>query len=289
MALHSIHKKKIQALKAEFDLLKIGKESLLQILEEVELSDVVYNSNAIENSTLTLPETEKILLELEVSRDVSLREVYEAKNLGKVVQYLRSAENVPIKNETILFLHKILLLNIKDGWAGRFRQKGEYVRVGQHVACAPEHIEMLMQALLIDYTSTLDRFFIDTVARFHLEFEHIHPFCDGNGRIGRVLINILLKDFGFPPIIIYFTDRDLYYKCFKEYHADKAHGDLSKMIALQVMESLHKRLAYMKGLQIVKLGEYVKKQKQSKSAVFNQAKRQKIPAFRERGMWKIGV
>ena len=75
---------KIEALKKEFDRLKIGKETLLDLIDESEIAESIYNSNAIENSTLTLKETEKIIMEMEVSRDVSLREVYEAKNLFRI-------------------------------------------------------------------------------------------------------------------------------------------------------------------------------------------------------------
>src|SRR5271155_4464327 len=82
-------KKWIQVLKAQYDTLRRGKESLLAMLDEAEIAENVYNSNAIENSTLTLKETEKILLDLEVSRDVSVREVVEAKNLARVVEYVR--------------------------------------------------------------------------------------------------------------------------------------------------------------------------------------------------------
>ena len=82
-------KQTIKALKKDFDQLKVGKESLLQMLGEAELPELVYNSNAIENSTLTLKETERILLELEVTRNVSVRELFEAKNLARVNEYLR--------------------------------------------------------------------------------------------------------------------------------------------------------------------------------------------------------
>ncbi|MDP2951280.1 MAG: hypothetical protein Q8N55_02750 [bacterium] len=82
-------KEKIKALKVEFNILRKGKESLLTILDEAEVPEAVYNSNAIENSTLTLQETEKILLDMEVSRDVSVREVFEAKNLARVIGYIR--------------------------------------------------------------------------------------------------------------------------------------------------------------------------------------------------------
>ena len=83
---------RITALKAEFDTLRKGKESLLVMLDEAEVPESVYNSNAIENSTLTLKETEKILLDMEVSRDISVREVfeaYEARRQGRAARTCR--------------------------------------------------------------------------------------------------------------------------------------------------------------------------------------------------------
>lgn len=83
-------KNRIKTLKIQYDTFRQGKESLLKLLDEAEVSESVYNSNAIENSTLTLRETEKILLEMEVSRDVSVREVFEAKNLARVMEIGRA-------------------------------------------------------------------------------------------------------------------------------------------------------------------------------------------------------
>ncbi len=79
MAINKSLKTKIDSLKKEYDSLRQDKESLLTIIFEAELPESVYNSNAIENSTLTIAETEKILLDLEVSRNVSVREIFEAK------------------------------------------------------------------------------------------------------------------------------------------------------------------------------------------------------------------
>ena len=136
--------KHIQELKKEFDALRPGRESLLQLLSESELPESVYNSNAIENSTLTLSETEKILLDMEVSKDHSVREVFEAKNLARVSEYVWSKkETFPQTKATMLFLHNMLISAIDDSIAGRFRKAGEYVRVGTHVAPAPEHVEVL--------------------------------------------------------------------------------------------------------------------------------------------------
>jgi len=168
---------KIDILKREYDSLKQQKESLLDIIFEAELPESVYNSNAIENSTLTISETEKILLDMEVSRTVSTREVFEAKNLARVFEYIR--EKVSVKNvdkELILLLHRMLIGNIDDGIAGRFRKQYEYVRVGTHIAPAPEHIEMMIDAVLLEYSSRHTAHLIEKIARFHLEFEHIHPF-----------------------------------------------------------------------------------------------------------------
>src|SRR3989338_4106266 len=117
-------KKRIKALKAEYDFLKTGKEALLAMIDEVEVAESVYNSNAIENSTLTLKETERILLEQELSRDVSLREVFEAKNLARVVGYIKTnAMKRDLDKEMILLLHQMLIGGIDDAIAGRFRIK----------------------------------------------------------------------------------------------------------------------------------------------------------------------
>src|SRR3989338_10376545 len=131
MATNKQIKDRIKGLKAEHDQLCGGRESLLNMIDDAEIPESVYNSNAIENSTLTLKETEKILLEQEVSRDISLREVYEAKNLARVIDYIRNkVQTLEINKETILLLHQMLIGGIDDSIAGRFRKKGEYVRVG---------------------------------------------------------------------------------------------------------------------------------------------------------------
>src|SRR3989338_8203331 len=107
MAIPNPTKKRIQDLRAEYDFLRKGKESLLAMVDEAEIPENVYNSNAIENSTLTLKETEKILLEQELSRDVSVREVFEAKNLARVIAYKRSNwESKSLNEELMLFFHQ---------------------------------------------------------------------------------------------------------------------------------------------------------------------------------------
>ncbi len=288
MATTNPTKERLQDLKKEYDTLRRGKDALLALVDETEVAEAVYNSNAIENSTLTLKETEKILLEMEVSRDVSVREVFEAKNLARVVAYIRSkSQESEIDKEMILLLHKMLIGGIDDDIAGRFRRTGEYVRVGTHVAPAPEHIERMIGTALLEYTAHLDDYFIDKISQFHLEFETIHPFNDGNGRIGRVLINYQFQRLGFPGIIIRDKEKKDYYGTFAEYRDKKTAKKMEKILALSLMESLHKRITYLRGDKIIALSDYVRTNKKSGPALANAARRQKIPAFREKGVWKI--
>ena len=290
MAITKPIKKHIQELKGEYDKLSKGKESLLVLIDEAEIPESVYNSNAIENSTLTLKETEKILLEMEVSRDVSVREVYEAKNLFRVINYIRNkSREKEIDRELILLLHQMLIGGINDEFAGRFRRPGEYVRVGTHIAPAPEKVESMIETILGEYVNDLEKYFGDKIAKFHLDFETIHPFCDGNGRIGRVLMNYQLMRAGFPMIIIRDKEKQKYYQSFSDYRQGQNTKTMEKVLALALMESFHKRIAYLKGKEIIRLAEYAKNSSDSVQALLNAARRQNIPAFREKGVWKIGV
>ena len=282
-------KNRIQSLKREFDFLRKGKDSLLSMIDEVEIPEGVYNSNAIENSTLSLEETERILLEQMLSRNVSIREIYEAKNLARVMEYKRArAKDSELSENLILEFHQMLMGGIDDSIAGRFRQKGEYVRVGTHIAPAPEHVERMMENLLIDYASDFDAYFLDKIALFHLGFEYIHPFCDGNGRLGRVITNFQLLQLGLPRIIIRNSDKERYYQAFREYEDSASTRAMESIIFLGLLESLHKRLSYLRGAEIIRLSDYIRQNGLSAPAVTNAARRQSIPAFREKGVWKIG-
>lgn len=287
MATNKQIKDRIKDLKEEYDQLRGGRESLLNIIDEVEVPEAVYNSNAIENSTLTLKETEKILLDMDVSREVSVREIFEAKNLARVIAYIRGkSKNQDLDEEMILLLHKMLIGGINDEIAGRFRVKGEYVRVGIHIAPAPEHVKRMTESVLAVFTSD-EAYFLDKIAKFHLEFEHIHPFVDGNGRIGRVIINYQLFRLGLPSIIIRDKEKKIYYRAFWEYKDNKNTKIMEKTLALSLIESLHKRITYLKGEDIIPLSEFAVLNKKSTTSLLNAAKRQTISAFREKGVWKI--
>ncbi len=203
--------KRISALRARFYEVYTGKEALLQMISEVEIADEVFNSNAIENSTLTLEDTEKILLEIDLDRYISERELFEARNLARVVEYVeKKSSEQRLDLDAMCFFHKLLLSNIRDGIAGRFRNEEEWVRVGNHIAAAPNLVTGLLDTMFSQYHADPMISIAKRIATFHLTFESIHPFVDGNGRIGRVLNNYLLRREGYVPITIRFASRDDY-------------------------------------------------------------------------------
>ncbi len=280
----------IERLQKEFSSLSSGKEALLTLLEEAELPESVYNSNAIENSTLTLQETEKILIHQELPAHHNQREIFEAINLGKVTEYLaeKIRKGTALTEDLLLFIHKTLISHIRDDIAGRYRQDKEFVRVGLHIAPAPVHVSSLMATALKKYHGDAVHV-IDRVVNFHLEFERIHPFVDGNGRVGRALMNFQLKSHGYPPLIVRNKEKQDYYRAFQAYDLGRSTKELEHVVALGLKESLHKRITYLRGDEIVFLSDIGKEQKKhSPQSILNSAKKQALPAFRERGKWKVG-
>jgi Fic family protein len=280
---------KIKDLRERYYKSYTGKESLINLISEAEISDQVYNSNAIENSTLSLEETEKILLQIDLDRYITEREIFEAKNLARVVSYIeKKSKEQELGLDVILSLHKMLLSNIRDEIAGRFREGNEYVRVGSHIAPAPKEIKEGLEKMFSEYNATNHENIIKRIARLHLAFETLHPFNDGNGRIGRVINNYLLMREGFVPINIKFIDRQKYYDAFKEFHEKGTTSIMEEIVGKALTNSYHKRLAYLEGKKIVALSDFSKSNKISHSNLINKAKRQTIEAFLEKGVWKIG-
>lgn len=280
---------KINFLRERYYRAAVGKDALIKLVSEAEVAEQVYNSNAIENSTLTLEETEKILLQIDLDRFISEREIFEAKNLARVVEYIdKKAKEQEISLEMILSLHKMLIANIRDDIAGRFRRDNEFVRVGSHIAPNPKEVVGHLEKMLAEYNATTHENIIKRIAKLHLSFEHTHPFVDGNGRIGRVINNYLLIREGFVPINIKFIDRKMYYEAFREFDENGATKIMEEIVGKSLTNSYHKRLAYLEGAEVITLAEYGKRNKISHSNLINKANRQTIEAFFEKGVWKIG-
>jgi len=281
-------KDRIDELHKQYLYLAKGNETVLKEITLAEIPEMVYNSNAIENSTLSLEDTEKILAGGSLDRKVNIREVYEAKNLAKLTESLLEKNKTILNTKLILSMHKTLLTDIDDNIAGRFRSGKEWVRVGNHLGANPQFVPTLIQELVDNYNQNKISYFLDAVAHFHAEFETIHPFVDGNGRMGRVLINLQLMNLGFPPIIIQNKNKHTeYYPLFTQYQSTLKSGGFTELFALLLQESLNKRITVLTAKKIIPLSVWAKQSGIKLNVAANKAKRQTIPAFRMREKWMI--
>ncbi len=281
-------KDKLEGLQKQYTSLAKGNETLLKEIALAEIPEMVYNSNAIENSTLTLEDTEKILAGGHLERKVSVREIYEAKNLAKLTETLLEKYTHKLTIKLILGLHKTLLTHIDEPIAGRFRSGKEWVRVGNHLGANPQFVPTLMQELVDGYNQNKTAYFLDAIAHFHAEVETIHPFVDGNGRMGRVLINLQLMNAGLPPIIIQNKSKNTaYYPLFTKYQSTLKFGGFTELFALLLQETLHKRITLLTAKKIIPLSVWASQNNVKANVAANKAKRQTIPAFRSREKWMI--
>jgi Fic family protein len=281
-------KDKIEALYQQYQLLAKNHGAVLKEITLAEIPELVYNSNAIENSTLSLEDTERILSGGQLAGKVNVREVYEAKNLATLTENLLEKSSSALTIKGMLNVHKSLLSNIDDSIAGRFRSGKEWVRVGNHLGANPQFVPALMQGLLDEFNKQKNSYFLDNIAYFHAEFETIHPFVDGNGRMGRVLINLQLMNLGFPPIIIQNKSKHTdYYPLFTRYQSTMKYDGFTALFASLLLESLHKRIAILTSKKIIPLSQWAAQRSIKANVAANKAKRQTIPAFRMREKWMI--
>ena len=207
----------------------LSAESIRRISEDF-MIDYTYNSNAIEGSTLTLEETALVLKEGITIAEKPLQHHLEAVGHRNAYYYIEDLvkDKTPFSEKIIKEIHSLVLID-KQSDRGIYRSVP--VRVGAFYPCQPFEVPPKMEQLMAEYESDLQKLHvIERVALFHLKFETIHPFVDGNGRVGRLILNFELMKESYPPINIKFSDRNIYYDCFNHYHNNN--GDHSKMLEL---------------------------------------------------------
>ena len=208
----------IERKKEELDSKRPLTEGELSRLHEEFIVEYTYNSNAIEGNTLTLRETDLVLKGLTIDQK-SLKDHIEAVGHKEAFEFVSELvkEKGEINEKVIKQIHYLVLADKKD-------DRGVYRRVPVRILGAtnepvqPYLIAPKMEELLRNYLASNEHI-VTKLAKFHIEFESIHPFIDGNGRTGRLLVNLELMKAGYPPIDIKFTDRIAYYNAFEEYHA----------------------------------------------------------------------
>ena len=223
--------------KIELDSRRPLTEGEVARLNEEFTVEFTYNSNAIEGNTLTLRETDLVLRGLTIDRK-PLKDHMEAVGHKEAFDYVRELvkEQVPMSESIIKQIHYLVLADKKDD-RGVYRRVPVHIMGAQHEPVQPYLIQPKMEQLMIDYGSSTEHI-VTKLARFHIEFEGIHPVIDGNGRTGRLLVNLELMKAGYPPIDIKFTDRIAYYNAFDEYHVKHDLSAMEKLFAGYVNERL---------------------------------------------------
>ena len=217
-------------------------------LREEFMVEFTYNSNAIEGNTLTLKETAMALEGMTVDQK-PLKDHLEAVGHRDAFLYVQdiAKNDMPLSESVIKNIHALVLMN-------RPEDKGVYRRIPVRIMGAytepvdPILIEQKMAELIAADNQRKGKIHdVERIARFHLEFEGIHPFIDGNGRTGRLLMNLELIKCGYPPINVKFADRKRYYEVFDAYYKDGNPNKMIELLAEYVNERLDDYLAVLNG------------------------------------------
>lgn len=223
---------KITELKNKLSSLRPLNDGELKRLREEFIINNTYNSNAIEGSTLTLRETALILAEGVTIAEKPIKEHLEAighKDAFEYITELAGAE-MALSERVIKDIHSLVLMNDREN-RGVYRSVPVMIMGAEHTPPQPYLVPKLMEQLIIDYNAMLtEKSIIEAVSELHLRFECIHPFIDGNGRTGRLILNLELMKAGLLPVNIKFADRAKYYNAFDEYSRSGSSAVLAQMI-----------------------------------------------------------
>jgi len=205
--------KKMELIKNNFqsEWKKIPESVKKKELEEISIA-FTYNTNAIEGSTITLEEAREIIHD-KIAPNKSLRDIRETEVHSEVFLKMLEKEE-EINNELLLNWHKEIFGETKAGMAGQYRDY--LVRVGPYLAPDWQEVAKMMKELIRFVNKNKKLNPVELSARAHYKFEKIHPFGDGNGRIGRLLMNHILWHAKYPMIIIEYKKRKSYYRALQK-------------------------------------------------------------------------
>ena len=233
----------VDSLKKELDSKRpIPKETLKSLKESINL-EWTYNSNGIEGNTLTLRETQVVLEGITVGGK-SIKEHLEAINHEKAILYLDDLvkDKNPITEWNIKNIHQLILKDIDNDNAGRYRKENVTIKGATHVP--PDYIKIpeLMEKLILNYNTWNEYHPIIKAVLLHGELVKIHPFVDGNGRTSRLLMNLDLMNSGYNPVIIKKESRLKYYEALDKAHTTGNYTDFVKLVTKLEVEMLKKYL-----------------------------------------------
>ncbi|RQT43039.1 Fic family protein [Burkholderia cepacia] len=229
----------IDADKATLDAARPLPQHTVASLREKLLLEWTYHSNAIEGNTLTLRET-KVVLEGITVGGKSLREHFEATNHRDAIVYVEDivAKAEALSEWQIRNIHSLVLKGIDAEEAGRYRRENVVIAGASTTPPDFMHLPAEMAALIDWYEAAGDRHPVERAAELHTRFVKIHPFIDGNGRTGRLLLNFELMKAGYPPAIIRKEDRLAYYDALDKACVSGDYGDITRLVAESAQRSL---------------------------------------------------
>ena len=232
----------IDQLKANLSQFRPLTAAETEALRQEFIVEHTYNSNAIEGNTLTLQETQLVLQGITIDQK-PLKDHLEAVGYKEAYEYMEqlAREQRELTLHEICSIHSLVLADRQED-RGRFRRVPVRIAGALTSPVQPYQIEPMMSALLADMDSLYRHLHVvEKAALFHLRFEAIHPFIDGNGRTGRLLMNLQLIKAGYPPINVKFSDRRRYYQAFDDYARSGSPDTMTTLIA----EYLEQRLQSM--------------------------------------------
>ena len=209
-------------------------DGILRKLQNNLRTEFIYNSNAIEGNTLTLRETDIILQFGITVKGKSLKEHNEVKGQEYALDFLNEVlkKEEPLSIRLIREFHALILNDDKDN-RGRFKQENNTILGAKFQTTPFYQVEEKLQELIDNFNES-DKNLIEKVAKFYNDFEMVHPFNDGNGRTGRLLMNLELMKNGYPITIIKNEDRDDYYQALEIASIDKNYIPLTEFIKRSV-------------------------------------------------------
>jgi Fic family protein len=237
---------RIDAAKARLDALRPLPAHTAASLRDHLALEWTYHSNGIEGNTLTLRETKVVLEGITVGWR-SLREHLEAINHQDAIEFIEGMveSSAPLTECAIKDMHALVLRGIDTKRAGRYRQKN--VHISGASTMPPDFMQLpeVMQAFHTWHVQKRDEHPIRHAAMLHTRFVEIHPFIDGNGRTGRLLMNLVLMQAGYPPAILRVEDRLSYYDALDEACATGNYDGLTQLVGEGVERSLEAYLALL--------------------------------------------
>lgn len=237
---------RIDALKAELDRRRPLTQGELERLREEFLIEYTYHSNAIEGNTLTLQETALVLEGITIDKK-PLKDHLEAVGHRDAFLYVQELvqNRVSFSERVIRQIHTLVLMDRPED-RGIYRKIPVRIMGAYHTPPDPVLVPEQMEQLIVAFRGNKQLHPIERAALFHLKFEGIHPFVDGNGRTGRLILNLMLMQAGYPPINVKYSDRKRYYESFDAYYRDNSPSGMVEIVAGLLEERLTQYLEFTK-------------------------------------------